>query len=476
MEKKCEKPAIILITSDELRRDTLSFYGNQAISTPNIDSLARQSLVYDECFTTSPWCLPARCSILTGLYPHRSGAYSNFRKCPLDGNVRNLFKELRTGGYRTSLFGKCHFAPVPYSETRPDMTLPYDEFRDYYMSLGLDHLDLQDDKQVSVWFYDDYSKELDRAGFLKAYRDNTWDKSLRKLFPFPCPAEWHPDSWVGKKATDFIKNDESEKPLFAWISFSGPHYPFDAPEEYFSRVDRSRLRPRKTCDDEFSDSGRIHHRSFHGGGRIDGAGPAPDRACKNYSEDYWVRLRENYNANVALIDDMIGNILAAAKEQYGENTLVFFSADHGEMLGNHGLWGKHNCAYDEVWRIPMFVKTPYGSGMKRLDDLVNLNDVLPTCLEAANLPAIETDGQSLLSGTGTNRNYTFAEGEGFIACTDGRYKYVHIQKPGEDFRELADRVKDPNEFSNLVNDPSCQEASGRLKEKIIEHFMPKVLP
>jgi arylsulfatase A-like enzyme len=206
MNKTLGKPAIILITCDELRRDTLSFYGNRAISTPHLDKLAGSSYVYDECFTTSPWCLPARCSILTGLYPHNSGAYSNFRKCPLDGNVKNLFKELRSGAYQTALFGKCHFAPVPYNKTRSGISLPYDEFRDYYLSLGLDHLDLQDDKQVSVWFLDDYSKELDKAGYLANYRDNIWDKKLQKLFPFPGPVEWHPDAWMAASAFAFKRN------------------------------------------------------------------------------------------------------------------------------------------------------------------------------------------------------------------------------------------------------------------------------
>ena len=228
---------------------------------------------------------------------------------------------------------------------------------------------------------------------------------------------------------------------------------------------------------ELADSGRIHHRNFYGPGNIDGAGQAPDKACMNFTEDYWERLRENYNANVALIDDKVGEILSAVTEQYGDNTLIFFTADHGEMLGNHGLWGKHNCGYDEVWRIPMFAKFPCGEGMKRMDSLVNLTDILPTCLDAAGLPQIESDGQSLFGhGGATERDYTFAEGEGYIACTDGRYKYIHVQKKGENYRELLDRRSDPNEFNNLIEAPSCREASDRLREKVIEHFMPKVLP
>ena len=476
-ENSPQKPAIILITCDELRRDTLSFYGNRAIATPHIDGLAGQSRVYDNCFTTSPWCLPARCSILTGLYPHKSGAYSNFRKCPLDGGIKNLFKELRAGGYTTSLFGKCHFAPVPYSETRPDISLPYDGFRDYYLSLGIDHLALEDDKQVSVWFLDDYSKELEQAGFLADYRSKVWDKSLKKVFPFPAPSAWHPDNWVGDRAVSFIKNNDDDKPLFAWVSFSGPHYPFDAPREYLSRVDKTALWPRKIREGELADPSRIHHKSFYGQGNIDGCNQAENRACMNYSEEYWEDLRTMYNANTALIDDRVGDILAAVRERYGDNTLIFFTADHGEMLGNHGLWGKHSCGYDEVWRIPLFVKLPQNTQMQRLDSLVNLTDILPTCLDAARLPPIETDGQSLCSPDGkTGRSYTFGEGEGYVACTDGRYKYIHIQKKGEHCNELLDMSADPDEYINYIGSPSTLEAEGRLKEQVIGHFMPGLLP
>ena len=154
----------------------------------------------------------------------------------------------------------------PYSRTRPDISLLYDEFRDYYLSLGLDHL------QVSVWFLDDYSKELERAGFLSAYRDKVWDDSLMKVFPFLAPLSWHPDSWVG------------DKPLFAWVSFSGPHYPFDAPREYLSRVDRTTLWPKKIKDGELADPSRIHHPCNY----------AEDHACMNFTNNYWEDLRVLY--------------------------------------------------------------------------------------------------------------------------------------------------------------------------------------
>lgn len=470
-----KKNNILLITCDELNKDTLGIYGNRAITTPNIDAIASGGVRYDMAHTVSPWCLPARCSILTGQYPHRSGAYSNFRKCPLDTGVPNVFKELKKAGYDITMFGKCHFAPVPYGITRPDATLPYEDFKDYYISLGIDHLDLEDDKQVSVWFMDDWAKDAAKDGTLEKYRSSVWDGGLRKVFPFPGKTRMHPDVWVADKAVSYIEQADPEKPLFAWVSFSGPHYPMDAPAEYLDKVDRSKLSPMIKKEGELAGTDRIHHKDYYGGGNIDGCGSAPGHACMNYSDGYWENMRTNYNAVVKLIDDKVGEIVNSAEKKYGDDLLVIFTADHGEMLGDHGIWGKHNCAYREVWNIPMLISFPHGeyAGSVRRE-LVNSCDILPTCLEAAGIEQIKCDGESMYRPTG--RQYTFAEGEGYLAVTDGRYKYVHVQKPGEDYRELIDTEADPDEFESIIDDPDCAPVLSRLREKVIEHFMGKVLP
>lgn len=471
-----KRPAIVLITCDELNKDVLGYCGGEAVKTPYIDRLAGQGTSYENCYTVSPWCLPARCSIMTGLYPHNSGAYSNFRKCALDRNLDNLFFSMRGAGYFTGVFGKCHFAPVPYAETRPDKTLPYDEFRAYYESLGIDHLVLEDDKQVSVWFYDDYSRELEQAGYLEAYRDAVWNREYQKVFPFPGPANWHPDAWVGKKAADFIREYEGEKPLFAWVSFSGPHYTFDAPEEYLEQVDVGKLPSVKRKEGELAGEDRIHHDSYFGGvnANIDGCGMADGHACKNYTEEYWDKLRTSYYANVKLIDDQVGEILKATESRYGENALIIFTADHGEMLGNHGLWGKHNCAYEEVWHIPLLIRYPMQTEAKKDSRLVNSTDLMPTCLNVADSRIPVCDGR-ILSDTEWNREYTFAEGEGYLAVTDGRYKYVHVQKGKECGRELLDRKEDPGEFENRIKRKDYQKVLAELRNKLIEHILPSVL-
>jgi arylsulfatase len=270
------KPHIVLITADQLRKDSLSCYGNRAVKTPHLDRLAEQSIQFDRAYTTSPWCLPARCSLLSGKLPHNSGAYSNFRTQQLDAGVPNLFNALQNSGYHTSVFGKCHFTPAPYGQVNAGETQQNDAVRNYYLSLGIDHLKLQDGKQMSVWYYDDYSKELEAAGYLEAYQNAVWERENQKVFPFPCPEEWHPDRWVGSKAAEYINKYDDDQPLFTWISFGGPHFPFDPPESYLSRVDMNHDTKRTYREGEFDSSNRIHHKSYYGPHGVEGTGAVFD--------------------------------------------------------------------------------------------------------------------------------------------------------------------------------------------------------
>ena len=467
------KPHILLITCDELRKDALSCYGNRVIHTPNLDALAAAGTRFERAYSNSPWCLPSRCSLVTGLFPHNNGSYSNFRDIPLDAKLPNIYNLLSGAGYHTAHVGKCHYAPVPYSETRPDMTLPYDQFRDYFLSLGMDHLDLQDDKQVSVWFYDDYSKELDAAGYLTAYRDATWDRANGKVFAFPGPEAWHPDSWVGRKSAEYLQNFHRDQPLFLWASFSGPHYPFDAPADYFERVDMSQD-CRIFSESEFDDPSRIHSATYHGrpSGAIDGLGAAPDGATKNYTDAYWHDLRRSYFANVAQIDDRIGQILSAVEQRFGDDVLIIFTADHGEMLGNHGVWGKNNCAYEDVWNVPLIVKTPGENQAEVSDSKAMLVDIFPTCLAAAGLPTDFCDGAPLAERVATGGADTVvAEGEGFLAVSDGRYKLVRVAQGDRQHIELIDLEADPYEFVNLANDAAYHAQRARLLGQMIDLLM-----
>ncbi len=472
------KPHILLITCDELRAGNLSCYGNRAIHTKNIDALAEAGTRFTGCHTVSPWCLPARCAILTGQYPHRSGAYSNFRRCALNAGIPNMFTLLKEGGYRINMFGKCHFAPVPYGETRSDRTLPYEEIRDYYMTLGLDHLDLEDGKQVSVWFYDDYAKYAADKDYFPEFRRRCWDTSLSRLFPFPGPDEEEPDAWVGRKACELIDGYDSEEPFFGWVSFSGPHYPMDPPAAYCDKVDPAKFEPLHRKEGELLGEDRILHNSYYGRGGIDGCGHAPDNCCGKYTEEYWEKFRIYYDAAILHIDQWVGKIVASMKQKFGDNVLIVFTADHGDMAGHHGVWGKNNCIYDDVWKIPMILHRPGQTRGDVSDVMVNSLDILPTFLEAAGVskPNVVT-GKSLDSEMAEGGlAYTFSEGEGFLAVTDGRYKFVRIKKGNEDFHEFIDLTEDPYEYENRYGQPRYDADLARLQGQLIDHIMKKVLP
>jgi len=471
-----KKPAILLITCDELRRDSLGLYGNRAVTTPHIDALAASGTRYDNAYTSSPLCLPARCSILTGLYPHNSRAYSNFKDCAISPDLPNLFGLLKQSGYRTAMAGKCHFLPVDYDGAVPDRTLPCD-LKDQYLRLGIDDLALLDGKSVAVWFYDDYSRELDAAGILDEYRRLTWDKKTHgSVFDFPGPAEWHPDAWIGRKSAEYIGAYEAEDPLFFWASFSGPHYPFDGPVEYQNKVDAAAMGARSFLDGEFDDPARVHHASFHGPGGIDASNRAPGAACKNFDEDYWTRLQIRYHAMVKQLDDQIGALIDGARKRFGENLLILFTADHGELLGDHGLWGKNNCAYEPVWRVPMTVSYP-GEPSRVSDAKVSTLDILPTVLTAAGLGVPEgLDGRDLrLSEQDGGHRFIFAEAGGFAAVTDGVYKYVHVMQGGQEFRELYDLSSDPGEFHSFLDSPAHQTVLAEMQNQMIRHFMKDAL-
>lgn len=477
-------PHIVLITADQLRKDALGCYGGRAVQTPNLDRLADTGTTFDRAYTVSPWCMPSRCSILTGLYPHNHGAYSNFRDTRLDPRQPNLYTLLKGAGYTTAHVGKCHYAPVPYGETTADRTLPYDDFKRYYQSLGIDDLILQDDKQVSVWFADDYSQELDQAGHLEAYRAAIWNPEYQKMFPFPGPAEWHPDAWTGRKAVEYVDAYTSDAPLFLWLSLSGPHFPFDAPDQYLNRVDPEQVGQGAFTAGEFDDPARIHHYSYHGAGErgtrgtgIEGFGSTQGQGTQSFSDDYWTELRTRYFANVALIDDQVGELLDAVERRFGDDVLVIFTADHGELLGNHRLWGKHNAAYEDVLNVPLLVRHPGTPAPNRTDARVMLTDLLPTCLDAAGMETTETDGIPLSENVALGGyRFVFAEGEGFASVSDGTAKYIIASRGDEQFREFFDLELDPGEVRNAIDDPALAPKVMELQQALIDLFMDRLLP
>lgn len=461
------KKNIIFITTDEQHLATISACGATTHKTPNMDFLLENGFNYTNAYSVSPVCLPARCSWMTGLYPHNTGCVSNVFGASLSTAYPNLFTSLKAVGYHTSLHGKCHFIPVPYPATRPDTTLEYEHFISYYRTLGMDRLDLQDDKNNSLWYYDDYSKELESKDLLTSYRDAAhMSPENHGVFDFPHDAALHPDAWVAQRAIEQIECSD-ERPQFVWSSFSGPHYPVDTPRSYTDRVDIAADSGRVFDKDEWNDSSKYHCRGFFGPGTTEGSGHAKDGAQKNYTEEYWTDWRRRYFGNVVLIDEWIGKILDAARARWNDDFTVVFTADHGEMMGNHSLWGKNGSLFEDVIRVPLAVYTPNGRCGKR-SQLVSSLDVFPTILRLAGaaLPN-DCDGVELerLCNAG-GRTHIISECENRVAVLkeDVKLEWNYMQQTGTLHKELYDLAADPHELINRYGDPDYSVAVDELEE------------
>lgn len=473
-----QPPHILLITLDELRKDALSCYGGDAIKTPAMDSLAQTGYRFDRAYCNSPCCLPSRCSIITGQFPHVNQAYSNFRPSTLSAETPNLYNILQGAGYTTGHIGKCHYTPAPYGKASKTETLELDNMKSFYESLGIDRLVLQNGKNDSIRFWNDYSRELDQAGYLDTYRALNYDPDTAMVYPWPGPDAWHPDAWVGRKACEHIESLTSTQPSFTWVSFSGPHYPFDAPESYYPRVNENSLDAVVFSEEDMTPD-KIQHVAYHGGkGRTaEGRNHASDRACKNYSPDYWRQMRRAYFANIAQIDDWIGRIVNMAETQLGSELMVILTADHGEMAGNHGLWGKNNCGYEDVLNVPLLVRFPGEKEAKRSDAKVMLVDLLPTvCATAGVSLSHAMNGIDLREHVGTDGYpYVIAEAEQFYAISDGRYKLVRAQPDQKAIEEFYDLQTDPHEFNNRIQDKAMSPHIIRLQSALLDTFVHSVL-
>lgn len=430
--------------------------------------------VYQTAYSASPVCLPARCTWMTGLAPHRNGCISNNFGASLPLQLPNLFTCLKAAGYQTSLHGKCHFVPCPYPAVRKYLTQEYEHYKVYYKALGMDHLDLQDDKNISLWYYDDYSAEMERKGLLKEYRRRfIQDKTPGVLADYPHAKETHPDSWTGEKALAYLDTCKADETHFMWVSFSGPHYPMDAPSDYNDRIDMDRDIPRHWQEGEWDDETKHNRMGYFGTGPCtEGGGDnAIDGAQKNYDETYWRNWRRKYYANIVQIDEYIQKIIAKAEAIWGDELYVVFTADHGDMMGNHSLWGKNSAVYDDVLRVPLIIHHPGQTSRHDIAERVWSADVFPTLLSmgGAEIPK-GIDGRQLDQVVAQGgRDTIISSCEGRVAIIRGQMKLVlngvgfEMKDKTKIHRELYDLEKDPHEFTNLYSHPAYAAVRDELE-------------
>jgi arylsulfatase A-like enzyme len=340
---------VLLVMCDELKATALSLYGRAAPRTPSLERLAAQGILYRHAFTPHPLCVPARVALWTGRYPHATGARTNQTFLP--PGVRHLAQCWWAAGYTTGLVGKNH------------CFLPEEERRFGVLGDGWGQLP---------------GRPADPAvAAARAARPPLQTASPVDCWAAPYAPE-HSGTWqITDRAIEFLERQDGRRPWALWVSYNDPHPPFHAPEDYARRFPPERVQLPPWRDGELDDKPQ-RQRAFE---VLTGVRHVPQPEVR--------RLLGIYYAMIALVDDCIGRLLVAL-ERTGqrEHTIVVFTADHGDLVGEHALAEKGGLLYDALVRVPLLLAWPgrLPEGLVVDDALASLVDLMPSLLWLQGLP------------------------------------------------------------------------------------------
>ena len=355
------RPHIVLVLADQLSAGVLGAYGGTVARAPNLDRLADAGVVFERALCASPLCVPSRSALATGLLPSRTGVYDNGAELP--AAVPTFAHHLRLLGYRTIVAGKMHFIGPDQLHGFEERPLP-----DVYPA-GFDW--------VPDWRLADHET-------LPWYHDLS---SVRRAGPVRGTLQIDYDLEVVRHARDAIVASarEASRPLLLVVSFTHPHDPYEVPRDHWDRYEEVEIdTPAHAQPPEPIDGPTRRLRAML----------AFDREL--VSETDVLRARRGYYGAVSLVDDHLGTILATLAEQgLADDTIVVFTSDHGDMLGERGLWYKM-APFEDSIRVPLLVHAPARFHGRRVGQPVSLLDLLPTLVELAGGEApVGLDGVSL---------------------------------------------------------------------------------
>jgi arylsulfatase A-like enzyme len=447
-----QPPNILFIMDDQHRFDFLGAAGADFLNTPNLDRLAERGVRFTQCATNCPVCAPARISLATGQMPFRVGSLDNSSFLP--ASATTYYQRLRDHGYRVGCVGKLDLAkPDSYNGRYGDRPVCY--------TYGFTHPEECEGKQhagTSPTPIGPYTHMLHERGLLETFHNDYKKRGAKGGFAHnsydsPLPADAFEDGYIGRRSAEWIDNIPDDFPWHFFASFVGPHNPYDPPTEYAERYRDAEMPPAiPICEQDKPDSLVVKRR------------PA--------TPEQITHIRRQYCAAIELIDDQVGMMLDALERRgMMDNTIIVFTSDHGDMLGDHGAFTK-SVPYEASIRVPLILAGPGIDGGRVSDALVELFDVNPTLCELAGLhPQEGIDAQSLvpiLNGDrDEHRTETFSEIRHFRCLRTREHKLV--MNVGE-FTELYDLQNDPEERCNIADqNPEIVAAlRSRMQERITE--------
>lgn len=490
-----KRPNIVLITSDQQRADCNGFE-NPIIKTPHIDSLARDGTRFSACMTPNLVCQPSRASILTGLLPLTHGVWDNGVDLEPGVGGNGFAGTLQRAGYRSAFIGKAHFstkatfAPTGRPECNksqaqygPDWVGPY---------MGFEHVELcvlghmhrtRPVERPPVGHYERWFIGRGENGeAVKRWAANTRPESgAAQTWASALPAAWHTSSWVGDRAIDFLSHHDKTQPLAMWVSFPDPHHPFDCPGPWNLMYDPRSLTLPKHRTKDLERRPWWHKASLEGTPQLKDPTMLKFRAegsrVPDQTDAQLADMTANYYGMISLIDHNVGRILnSLADLGYADDTLVVYSTDHGDMLGNHGLYLKGPTPYEDLMRVTMVARGPGVGKNKVVGEPVSTLDLAATFYECAGVSKpYEMQSRSLmglLAGKSETRDTAYSEwhvhpsrcGVALQLRTVRTKTHKCTFELGSGAGELYDLAKDPHEMDNRFNDPGCAKVQKELED------------
>jgi arylsulfatase A-like enzyme len=471
---------LVVIKADQLRFDALGCMGNSMVKTPNIDSLASESFVFENAFCVSPLCVPSRVAFFTGQYPHKTACTGNGMECHISSEQFSFIPLLKEAGYTLGLAGKNH-------AFQDDLFDDYFDCREEYSHHKKTHGKISEsDKAVELYRSHDKRENAKRSllgGLIEEAEPFSEEQCMTHR--------------IVEDGIEFI-DKYKENPFFLHLSFPDPHWPNVACEPYFSMYDPKDVEL-EALEINWENHPFAHYVQSQALGFAD------------YTQDEIKKILAVYYGQISFIDKEIGKLLKHLDEKnLRDDTIIVFTSDHGDFGGRYGIIEKTKAFYEPLLRVPLIIHLPGNEKKSRISAQVSNIDVMPTLFDVMGIetPSV-VQGKSFLeildNPSGVFRNEVFAElgslknppppmpfdayksyaqkrseEEGlfwFIDYTvNGRaamirkddWKYCYYTGDKE---ELYDLKNDPLELRNLAYEKNNQEEFNKLKNRLMEWLL-----
>ncbi len=489
-----QRPNILLITSDQQRGDCYGFERPE-VKTPHLDRLARDGTRFSACITPNLVCQPSRASILTGLLPLTHGVWDNGVDLDPRIGAQGFAGTLAKSGYQTAIIGKAHFstkstfAPTGTPECNKSQAQYGPDWQGPYMGFG--HVELtalghmhrtrplerppvghyerwlltrgRDEEAIKLWATA-LPPDVGAA--------QTWNSAL--------PAAWHSSTWIADRTIHRLEQRDTSKPFCLWASFPDPHHAFDCPEPWSRLYDPAGVTLPQYRTRDLERRPWWHQASLEGTPQLADPAMLKFRAegsrVPNQSDLQLRHMTANYYGMISLIDHNVGRILEAlAAQGLAGDTLVIYTTDHGDMLGNHGLYLKGPTPYEDLLRIGLIARGPGVAANRVVSEPVSTLDLAATFYDYAGVTApIALQSRTLkpyLDGKAPGREAAWSEwhvhpsrcGVALQLRTVRTRTHKCTFELASGAGELYDLADDPGEMHNRFDDPGCRRVRNELE-------------